>query len=96
MRKATHRALRVFVATLCLAGCVPEEVGIYGPPPGYIATTVPVYYQGQPTYWYGGRWVYRDPRGGWGYYRAEPRVLAERRMGAPPVRRSYERGRSRR
>jgi len=67
--------------------------GYYGddyPPDAYIATTAPVYYDGNPTYWYGGRWYYRDG-GRWNHYDREPGGLRERRIGAAPARRVYER-----
>jgi hypothetical protein len=69
--------------------------GYYGgyyddyPPDAYIATTAPVYYDGYPTYWYHGRWFYRNG-GGWAHYDHEPRALYGRRIAAPPVRRNYE------
>jgi hypothetical protein len=60
------------------------------PPPEYIATTDPVYYEGHATYWYAGHWNWRDPRGAWNHYDHEPPSLADRRSHAPPVRRSWE------
>lgn len=59
------------------------------PPDAYIATTEPVYFEGHAAYWYGNRWYYRDG-GHWGHYDREPPVLYQRRMQAPPVRRTYE------
>ena len=52
------------------AGCELEAVGPeypggdYGdyPPDAYIATTDPVYFEGHASYWYGGRWYYREWR----------------------------------
>jgi hypothetical protein len=63
------------------------------PPPEFIATTEPVYYEGHAAYWYGNRWVYRDEHGGWGRYDHEPPALADRRGHFPPVRHSYGHGR---
>ena len=60
------------------------------PPPEYVATTAPVYFEGHPCYYYDGYWRYRDPRGGWRYYREEPRVLYERRFREPPRHIYYE------
>src|ERR1700691_2610576 len=76
------------VAVASLSGCAEEvavapppqpavAVGIY-PPDAYIATAAPVYYNGVPSYYYGGRWYYRNA-GAWAYYGAEPAYLASRR-----------------
>jgi hypothetical protein len=72
------------------------SVGYYDdyPPDTYIATTEPVYFEGRATYWYGNRWYYRDGSR-WGRYDREPPVLYQRRMQAPPVRRTYEPSRGR-
>jgi hypothetical protein len=89
-----------FAALLALvtagtAGCY-GEVDEEGPPPGFVATASPVYYEGHPAYWYGNRWYYRDGAG-WGAYRSEPgylrnyRVQGGVRVGAPA--RRYERRR---
>jgi hypothetical protein len=67
-----------------------------GPPPQYVASNAPVYYEGRPAYWYGNRWYYRDG-GRWGYYRSEPRYLHEYRgrsnvrVGRPERREGHER-----
>lgn len=60
-------------------------VGCYGevdegPPSAYVSSAQPVYYDGRPAYWYGGRWYYRDGGGRWGYYRSEPRYLHDYRV----------------
>jgi hypothetical protein len=62
------------------------------PPPEYIATTEPVYYEGHAAYWYGGHWAWRDEHGGWNHYDHEPPALADRRAHFAPVRRSYGHG----
>jgi hypothetical protein len=54
------------------------------PPPEYIATTEPVYYEGHAAYWYGNHWFWRDERGGWNHYEAEPAFLADRRAHFAP------------
>jgi hypothetical protein len=59
-----------------------------GPPATFRATTRPYYYQGRATYWYGGRWHYREGRD-WRVYREEPRELRSHRG---YDRRHYERG----
>jgi hypothetical protein len=80
-------------AGLCLATRpAAAQVRVYiqpPPPPEYIATTDPFYYEGHPVYWYNGYWHYRDDRGAWRYYREEPRFLAERRVRIQPQRRYY-------
>ena len=48
------------------------------PPAAFIATAAPEYYEGRPVYWYNNYWYYRD-HGRWGYYRAEPGWLRDRR-----------------
>jgi hypothetical protein len=62
------------------------------PPPEFVATAQPEYYEGHAAYWYGNHWYWRDEHGGWNHYDNEPPGLAERRAHAPPVRRSWERG----
>ena len=81
---------------LGVAGCdvgvgAGYPAGYYGdyPPDGFIATTEPTYFEGHASYWYGGRWYYRDG-GRWGHYDREPAALSGRRAQGPMVRRSYE------
>jgi hypothetical protein len=75
-----------------LSGCYGEvDAGpAYYPPPSFIATVQPVYFEGHASYWYNGRWVYRDG-GRWSAYRSEPPYLAQRRAQFAPARRTYER-----
>ncbi len=54
------------------------------PPPGYVATISPYYYEGQPVYWWGGNWHYRD-HDHWRHYGAEPAPLREFRMHGGPA-----------
>jgi hypothetical protein len=70
--------------------------GYYGdyPPDAYIATTEPFYFDGYPTYWYGGRWYYQNG-GRWNHYEREPPALYQHRMQAAPARRNYEAPRGR-
>ena len=85
------------LVTAGVLGCYGEVDGdAEYPPPAYIATTSPVYYEGRPAYYYGNRWYYRNG-GGWGHYRSEPRYLNQYRgqsggRGVAPGRR-YERRR---
>ena len=59
------------------------------PPPEYIATTEPVYYEGHAAYWYNNHWFWRDQRGAWNHYDHEPAFLADRRAHFAPVRRAW-------
>ncbi len=82
-------------AAVLAAGC---EVGLATypdayyydyPPPDYVATAAPVYFEGHAAYWYHDHWYYRAG-GRWESYRHEPRVLAEHRARyGPPMRRNY-------
>lgn len=48
------------------------------PPAVYLATAVPVYFEGRATYWYRDRWYYRDgPH--WRHHVHEPVYLREHR-----------------
>ncbi len=60
------------------------------PPPEFIATTEPAYYQGHAAYWYNNHWFWRDDHGSWNHYEQEPRDLADRRAHFPPARRSWQ------
>ena len=77
------------LAAVCLIG-TPAEAQWAPPPPEYIASTEPVYYEGHAAYWYNNHWSWRDEHGGWNHYEQEPPGLAERRQHGPPVRRSWE------
>jgi hypothetical protein len=83
------------VALASTTGCGVEIGAAYPgggddyPPDSYIATTTPVYYEGHASYWYGGRWYYRDGNH-WNHYDREPAALYQRRQQAPPARRTYE------
>ena len=61
------------------------------PPAAFIATSSPVYFEGRASYWYQGRWYYRDGRA-WRYYQEEPTHLRERRIHHSPPREYYGRG----
>jgi hypothetical protein len=78
--------------TLLVSGCYGEVDGdpAYYPSASYVVTAQPVYYEGHASYWYGGRWVYRDGAN-WNYYRSEPQYLGARRGYVAPPRRVYER-----
>ncbi len=66
------------------------------PPPEYIATAEPVYYEGHAAYWYQNHWYYHDEHGAWTYYHDEPRFLADHRRAGPPPRHFYVAPRGRR
>lgn len=55
-----------------------QEVVVGFPPPSFVVTAQPEYYEGHPAYWYNNHWYYRDVRG-WHYYRGEPAYLRDRR-----------------
>ena len=76
------------LAAVLLAG-VPAAAHYDPPPPEFIATTEPAYYEGHAAYWYNNRWVWRDEHGAWNHYDQEPRDLADRRAHFPPARRSF-------
>lgn len=99
-RSAMGRIACVFLLGAAVAttttGCGLQVGAGYGydsdyPPDAYIATTEPFYFEGRPTYWYGGHWYYRDG-GRWAHYDREPAGLYQRRMQGAPVRRNYEGG----
>jgi hypothetical protein len=56
----------------------PGYVAPGAPPPAFIATVQPEYYENRPTYFYNGLWYYRDGHGGWNYYHNEPAYLHDR------------------
>ena len=64
------------------------------PPPEVIATITPVYFEGHAAYWWHDRWHYRDARGGWFRYHAEPAFLRDRRFSHPADRHYYTTGHS--
>jgi hypothetical protein len=83
--KAAALGVMVWGATAA-TGCSAEVTAepAYYPPPGFVATANPVYYEGRPAYYYNSRWYFRSG-GGWGYYRSEPGYLYRNRTvyGAP-------------
>ena len=98
MRTAMKRALAFGLGVLVLGGFTScHHVRVVGvvddgyPPPAYVATATPVYYEGYPTYWYGGRW-YRRQGAGWHHYREEPPHLREYRVRGMPPQHFYGRG----
>ena len=78
---------RAFLFSLLLGAgavvCAPREAQAqlriyFPPPPVFIATTTPEYYEGRPVNYHHDNWYYRDHRGR-NYYRTEPGYLHERR-----------------
>ena len=63
------------------------EIRIF-PPPAFIATATPVYFEGHAAYWYGGHWHYRHGHE-WRMYHEEPRYLHEYRAHREPERHYY-------
>ena len=98
-----HRILTSFVklavagglaiTTLGVTGCYGEAYGdpAYYPSDAQVATEDPVYYDGQPTYFFGGRWYYRNG-GRWSYYHSEPSYLRQYRGAHPSIGRAGVRG----
>ncbi len=78
------------VAACLLSTPAQAQVEVVLPPPDFIATSTPVYYEGHAAYWYGNRWYYRDG-GNWRFYHDEPAYLHGYR-GREPVRQFYGRG----
>ena len=88
MNRAKAIFFRAFLLTLPLGAAFAigapgdaqaQEVYIAPPPPAYIATVQPEYYEGHPVYFYNGNWHYRDGAGHWAYYHGEPAYLHDRR-----------------
>jgi hypothetical protein len=82
------------LAAICLLSG-PAAAQWAPPPPEFVATTEPVYYEGHAAYWYVDHWVWRDEHGAWQRYDHEPAFLADRRAhwGAGPARWDYAHGR---
>ncbi len=78
------------LAACAMTGSARAQVYV-GPPPEYIATVAPVYFEGRAAYWYGNRWYYRDG-GAWRWYDNEPGYLRDWRVRRAPVRQFYGRG----
>jgi hypothetical protein len=75
-------ALSALGATGCYVGAYGDPA--YYPSDGFVATEDPVYYDGQPTYFYDGLWYYRSG-GSWSYYHSEPSYLRQYRAAHPAV-----------
>jgi hypothetical protein len=61
------------VATVAVCAAPGEAQAQYAPPPpGYIASYEPVYYNGYAHYYWRDHWYYRDHYGAWQYYNREP------------------------
>lgn len=85
--QAAALSVTVLGAAAASTGCSTEVVAepAFYPPPSFVATTAPVYFEGRPAYWYNGRWYFRSA-GGWAYYRSEPDYLfRQRTIYGPPV-----------
>ncbi|HUB06011.1 MAG TPA: hypothetical protein VMB50_03375 [Myxococcales bacterium] len=80
LSKTSKSLLLAIACVLCLAPAAARaqvEV-VVGPPPEVLATLAPVYYQGQPAYWWGGHWYFRDAYG-WHFRHDEPAYLRDYR-----------------
>ena len=87
-----NRAFAVLLFVVVLSSCVPVPVAgeyDYGyPPDSYIATATPIYYEGYPSYYWGGHW-YRREGARWHYYHSEPAYLSGWRYRYPRGRWGY-------
>lgn len=61
---------------LCVAPAQAQVTVVVGPPPDFVATTDPVYYDGHADYWYNDQWYYYDG-GAWQVYATEPGYLMD-------------------
>ena len=86
------KGFAVVYALGALAAVSPAAAQWAPPPPEWIATTEPVYFEGHAAYWYNNHWVWRDEHGAWGHYDHEPAFLADRRAHFAPVRHSWAHG----
>jgi hypothetical protein len=83
-------ALGTFAFSLVLSTAAVAQPGPPdAPPPVFIATVEPVYFEGHAAYWYGSHWYWRDPHG-WHWYANEPGFLRDHRAHARPARYHYE------
>ena len=74
----TTLKLLALVAPLCAAGALvsADAAAQYPPPPpAYVASYHPIYYNGYAHYWYNSHWYYRDRGGAWRWYDREPEYL---------------------
>jgi hypothetical protein len=95
MTNAFVKTLQGLLCAAAIAACVfaagaRAQVHVE-PPPEVIATLSPVYFEGRPAYWWGGRWYYRNGSA-WGYYHDEPGYLRDWRGHHEPARAYYGRG----
>jgi hypothetical protein len=66
------------VAAIAIAYAHKAQAQFAPPPPAYVASYEPVYYNGSAHYLYRDRWFYRD-HAAWRGYEHEPRFLHDRR-----------------
>jgi hypothetical protein len=85
MNRIASILTQTVVATTCFfaiaigAPAVGEaQMVVEAPPPAFIASSTPEYYEGRPVYFFNNAWYYRDGDH-WNYYRREPDFLRERR-----------------
>lgn len=98
MTRSFMKTINSLIAAGILASCLvpmPAEGQVYvdvglAPPPEFIATATPVYYEGRPAYWWNGRWYFRDGAR-WGYWHDEPGYLHDWRGHHEPARVYYGR-----
>ena len=74
---------------ISLAGRPASAQDVDCPSDDWLATTAPVYYDGQADYWYDNHWCYRYG-GGWAVYAVEPSFLLGYRNRGQPRRTFFE------
>jgi hypothetical protein len=75
-----HTTKLLFVVPFCALGALfstdaSAQWAPRPPPPHYVATYEPVYYNGYAHYYYQNHWYYRDHGGAWRWYDREPGYL---------------------
>jgi len=87
MSKGALLSGAIMLSLLSTPALAQIEIQLF-PPVAFRATARPVYYDGHASYWYQGRWHYRNGRN-WRTYNAEPRYLRDYRRHSEPERHYY-------
>lgn len=88
MNRAKSIFFKVLLAALPITGTLVVAEGVASaqyPPPEYIATATPEYYEGHAAYYYNNQWYYRNGSN-WAAYHSEPTYLRDRRAHWSPER----------
>ena len=89
MTKGALLSGAIMLSLLSTPALAQIEIQLF-PPVSFRATARPVYWEGHASYWYQGRWYYREGND-WRYYHEEPVHLREYRTNREPPRQNYER-----